>query len=422
MTTTSTPRIFANRSFVLASSSSFISMLGDQLTLIGLPWLMLSLTNSPTAVGTMFALLGLPRTLFMIVGGALSDKFNPRILLSVTRSCSLALLAVLAGILWTGAVRPEHLYVLAALLGLASALGMPAASSILPRILPSEQLGAGNGVMMACGQLSALLGPVLAGTLLYLLGKLGNAHAGYALVFGLDALTFLVSIASLQFLRFAPLAEVAPGTSVLAYVREGWRTLSADRSLLAMIAYIALINLFTTGPVMVGVPLLVRDTLHGDALAYGSFLTTMNVGVLLAMLGSRMLPVLSARRFLPVILTLDFTVGLLMVVFVNVQAQLALQGILLVVGMLAGYIQVTLVTRIQQRVQKRLMGRVMSYVMFAYLGLVPVSASFAGWIVAHASVVLMFELMGGAICAMALLFLANKDMRHFAAAPALATA
>ena len=423
-TQTKTPGIFANRTFVLASMSSFVSMLGDQLTLIGLPWLMLSLTNSPAAVGIMFALIGLPRALFMLVGGALSDKFNPRVLLSVTRFCSVVVLSVLTFMAWTDTLQATQLYVFAAVLGLTSALGMPAGSSILPRILPKEQLGAGNSIVMAGGQLSALLGPVMAGALLYLFSTMNNTNVGYALVFGLDALTFLFALIALQFLHLGTRSDEPPaaGTSVIDYLREGWQVLRADRSLLIFIVYIGLINLFTTGPVMVGVPILVRDTLHGSALAYGSFLATMNIGVLVAMIGSRMVPALSVRNFLPVILSLDFSIGLLMILFVNVQSQYALQAILLVVGMLAGYIQVTLVTRIQKRVEQRYMGRVMSYLMFAYLGLVPLSASFAGWLIGKASVVFMFELMGVAICAMAVLFLANKDMRQLAAAPTAAAA
>lgn len=420
MHTAKQPGIFANRTFVLASLSSFVSLLGDQLTLIGLPWLMLNLSGSPAAVGLMLALIGLPRALFLLVGGALSDKFHPRWLLTATRGGSALLLLVLAYLTWHGAIGASALYGFAALLGLGSALGMPAASSLLPRILRSEQLGAGNGVVMAGGQLSALLGPLLAGALLYLFNRLGDSHSGYALVFALDALTFLFSVAALQFMRLGERSDEGPGaaSSVLAYLREGWQSVRADRSLFSFIVYIALVNLFTTGPVMVGVPILVRQELHGDALAYGAFLSTMNVGVLLTMLGGRMLPALSARRFLPVILGLDFSIGLLMIVFVNVQLQWLAQAILLAVGMLAGYIQVTLITRIQQRVAKRLMGRVMSYVMFAYLGLVPLSASFAGWLIGRSSVVLMFELMGSAICAIALLFLANRDMRRLGEAPA----
>src|SRR4051794_5837214 len=66
------------RDFRLLWVGQSVSMLGDQFYLIALPWLVLQITGSPLALGTVLALASVPRALFMLIGGALVDRFSPR--------------------------------------------------------------------------------------------------------------------------------------------------------------------------------------------------------------------------------------------------------------------------------------------------------------------------------------------------------
>jgi MFS family permease len=419
---TAPPSLFANRSFSLLALSSFVSLLGDQLSLIALPWLVLSLSGDAAAVGLMLALIGAPRAVFLLIGGAQADRRPPQQVLTLTRSVSLILMLVLALLTWASMATIPVLYLFATALGLSSALGMPAGTSLMPRLLPKEQLAAGNGVVMAGAQLSALLGPVAAGLILSVFERSAGGNTGFALVFALDALTFAVSLTALQFMRLSERSN-APviDASILAYLSAGWCHLRTDRSLMMFVLYIGLINLFTIGPVMVGVPVLVKTELGGGVWEYGAFLSVMNFGVLVAMLLGGRLPALPARLFTRTVLVCDAVMGALMYVFVNVTAALAHQGILFAVGLLAGYIQVSLITRIQRRTAGPFQGRVMSYVMFAYLGLVPVSASLAGFLMTRMSVRAMFELMGFLIVVVAITFMLNRHMPRIAEEPVPST-
>src|SRR5258708_16160356 len=65
------------RNFRLLWIGEGISLLGDQFYMIALPWLVLQLTGSALALGTVMALAGIPRALFMLVGGAFVDRFPP---------------------------------------------------------------------------------------------------------------------------------------------------------------------------------------------------------------------------------------------------------------------------------------------------------------------------------------------------------
>jgi MFS family permease len=66
------------RWFWLASA---VSMFGDQLSFIALPWLVLKLSGDATAVGSVIALAAVPRALFMLIGGVFSDRLSPRLVL-----------------------------------------------------------------------------------------------------------------------------------------------------------------------------------------------------------------------------------------------------------------------------------------------------------------------------------------------------
>lgn len=57
---------------------SGISLLGDQFYLVALPWLVLQLTGSTVALGTVLMTTAVPRAALMLVGGAVIDRFSAR--------------------------------------------------------------------------------------------------------------------------------------------------------------------------------------------------------------------------------------------------------------------------------------------------------------------------------------------------------
>jgi MFS family permease len=69
------------RDFRLVWFGESISLLGDQFYFVALSWLVLQLTGSGLALGSILAVAGLPRAIFMLIGGALTDRFSPRLLM-----------------------------------------------------------------------------------------------------------------------------------------------------------------------------------------------------------------------------------------------------------------------------------------------------------------------------------------------------
>lgn len=71
-------------------------MLGDAFSMVALPWLVIQLTDSAFTLGTVMAAAAIPRALFILVGGALADRFSPRRVILDTKIVYMILVAALA--------------------------------------------------------------------------------------------------------------------------------------------------------------------------------------------------------------------------------------------------------------------------------------------------------------------------------------
>lgn len=93
------------RNFRLLWIGEGISLLGDQFYMIALPWLVLSLTGNALAVGTVMAMAGISRALFLLVGGALTDRFTPRKLMINSNLARMVLTGLLAALVATNLIQ-----------------------------------------------------------------------------------------------------------------------------------------------------------------------------------------------------------------------------------------------------------------------------------------------------------------------------
>src|SRR5215216_893365 len=140
------------RNFRLLWIGEGISLLGDQFYMIALPWLVLQLTGSALALGTVMALAGIPRALFVLVGGAFVDRFSPRSVMIASNFARLVLVVLLSALVLTNNVRIEMLYAFALAFGLADSFYFPGQSAIIPQLLPEDQLQAGNTFVQGTAQ------------------------------------------------------------------------------------------------------------------------------------------------------------------------------------------------------------------------------------------------------------------------------
>lgn len=369
------------RNFRLLWIGEGISLLGDQFYLIALPWLVLSLTGDALAVGTVLATAGIPRALFMLVGGALTDRFTPRRLMINSNLARMGLTGLLAAMVLTDLVQLWMLYAFALLFGLADAFFFPAQTSIVPKLVGRDQLQAGNAMIQGTAQLSLFAGPVLAGTLISWLDA-GATHSmsGIAVAFALDSLSFLASILMLSQMRIENVdtsSETAEG-GVLASIREGLVYVWNDATLKMVFGLMVGINLLVAGPVSVGIPVLARLRFAEGAAAFGLIMSAYGGGSLAGIVLAGILPKPSSRRMGPVLLSVMSLLGIGLAA-IGMTSMLSVAAVAsLIMGAANGYNMILLITWMQGRVSAAMTGRIMSLMMFAAIGLNPVSTALAG--------------------------------------------
>lgn len=402
-----------------------ISMLGDQLTIIALPWLVLKLTGDTLALGLVIALMSIPRAVFILIGGALVDRYSPKRVLMLSKYANAVLLALLTLLVLNqhGAmsmalsdslsltiVMTPHLtlmliYALAFGLGLAQAFGIPSGTSIMPQAIAPEHLQAANGVLMGLRQLSMLVGPLIAAGLLATAGDGGGVVAdarGLALAFGIDCASFLLSAWTLSKVSMLK-QQTAETQSVLRSVGEGLRMVWNDVPLRLCFIYWGTVSLFIGGSMQVAIPVLASD-LHG-ASTLGLLMGANGAGMLLGMAaaataGAR----LRFASFGTTILLVDALVGLLVMPMGAVHAAWQAAALMLAIGLLSGFMQISVFTWIQRRVPPQMMGRAMSIFMFIFMGLAPLSAGATGWLLTTITLSQLF--VGGGIILVAFAALA----------------
>ena len=393
-----------------------ISMLGDQLTMIALPWLVLKLTADALALGLVIALMAIPRAVFILIGGAIVDRYSPKRVLMLTKYASALLLGLLTllmlanqpgaslalngNVAVTLALSPHAMlsviYLLAFCLGLAQAFGIPSGTSIMPRAIATEHLQAANGMLMGLRQLTMLLGPLLAAGLLAIGGDSNN---GLAFAFGFDCLSFLVSAWTLAKVTLRDLPPRPPESqSVLGSVGAGLKMVWNDMSLRMCFIYWGAVTLLIGGSMQVALPLLASQRLHG-ASTLGLLMAAHGAGTLIGMAGAaKGGKLLNMISFGTLILLVDAVAGLLLIPMGAVQATWQGMALLATLGLLTGFVQIAVFTWLQRRVPPHMMGRAMSIFMFIFMGLAPLSAAGAGYLLTILSLQQMF--IGGGIVLM----------------------
>jgi MFS family permease len=154
------------RAFWRLWSSSTLSNLADGILKVALPLVAVTLTDSPTLVaGVAFAVL-LPWLLFALPAGALADRVDRRAAMLVANAARASALAVLVATVLLGQESIWALYAVALFVATAEVVYDTCAQSILPQVVPREQLSRANGRLQAA-ELTAneFVGPPLGGVL-----------------------------------------------------------------------------------------------------------------------------------------------------------------------------------------------------------------------------------------------------------------
>jgi MFS family permease len=388
MTTLSKPtslNVLKNYNFRLLWIGQATSLLGDEFFMIALPWLVLKLTDDPLALGTILALIGIPRAIFMLVGGAFADKYSPRGIMLISDILRLALTTLLAVMILTGWLQLWTLYVLALLFGTISGFFSPASGAMIPIMVKPEELTISNSIYQGTSFLTNFVGPVLAGGLIAMFAHSKTAQSsaemiGIAAAIIVDAFTFLISVVTLVLMKWQGITKPQAETSgnILASIKEGIAFLWDDELLRTILILMVATNFLFVGPILVGIPVLADMRLTGGAAAYGTVISAFGGGNLLGILLTGSLIQVLRKHLGALMVAVIACFGLALALMGMVSSTLVACVILLIVGVGNGVLEITVITSIQRKTPKEMLGRVMSLILLANVGLVPISQALSG--------------------------------------------
>ncbi len=368
-----------NRNLRRLVLGQFVSAIGDQFYLIALPWLALQMTGEALTAGTLLAAASLPRTAFMLLGGAVADRHSPKRMLLISNSLQAVLMVCLAGVIAIPNVSLWLLHFLAFWVGLVDAFGLPAFNSMLPGIVAEEELEGGNIYIQGANMASGVIGPALAGILI----SVGGANAppgtdlhGIALAFLANALTFLVGISFFWGIHTGEDAQFAEGSGrpLVASLGQVRKHIGADFQLRNIFFLLLVLGLFLTGAIRVGFPMLAGSQVSGGSVRrFGNMTSAFGAGLLLGMMGLRALPKPPKSLSGLVMIGLFGLVPTGLILLALAPPLGASLGIIFAMGAAFGYVFVYLVSWLQRRTPEDMLGRVMAVVLFSSIGLSPVS-------------------------------------------------
>ncbi|MBM7131103.1 MFS transporter [Dyella mobilis] len=387
--------ILRHSGFMRLLAGSSATLLGDQFTMIAIPWLVLHLTHDSMVLGTVMACVGFPRVALLLVAGVLVDRYSPRAALMASSLIGAIVLSVFGTLVLAHAMTVHWMYVFAAVMGVVGSFTIPARMSMLPRLVEPAQLQAANSMMMAASQGSILIGPILA-------GLLSATQKGLGVAFLVDGVCFLIAAVTVP--RVPAHTASEPGTEVrlLTSVFDGIKWLCSDRTLRTLTCYWAMAALIASGPVQVGLPILVQQQLGMGSAVFGVLISVNGFGQLagVALSGLRLLKAIPLGI---AVCMIDLIAGLAMF-GMGVNHLLAVSvALMLTLGMGMGFVQVSLYTWIQNRIPKQMLGRIVSILTLIMTGVSPLSALLTGVLTHYISMPQLFVIGGGLLSSLALL-------------------
>jgi Major Facilitator Superfamily len=363
----------AYREFRLLTWATLVSVLGDGLMRVALPLQVLAITaNDPLAIGMVGFAWTLGHVVSLPVGGLVSDRSERRTVMIVSDVVRAAAIGTIGALGALGVLRLWHVVALGAVFGFANGFFNPASRSLVPDLLPDDQLPRGNALLSFARPLQLwIMGPLLAGAIV--------ALASPAVALLVDATSFVGSALLLTRLTRRP---AAAGTSQrpLEDLREGIRFVRTNRWTTLWFVTAGFSTLAFHGPFDVLVPTMLKVDLGLSEARAGWWIAAIfaggGAGALLvsAVVAQRDLP----RRFMAVLYGAEALTLIGMATFA------AISG--LWQALLAGFVifgatvlsQIIIETTLQREVPRALLGRVISLEWFMAIGLAPVSFAVAG--------------------------------------------
>jgi len=360
-----------HRNYRLFFFGQLTSVAGTWMQNIALAWLVVQL--APHSRGLAVGLLSVcrfgPFTLFGLLAGVVTDRFDNRRTVIVTQSVQMAFSALLAAVALLGQAQLWEVYAIAALSGTAVVFDAPSRQNLTFQMVGKEELPNAVALNSSLFNLARIFGPALAGVLI--------AVAGAGVCFAVNAVSFLAVIVALLAMRTSELFPLADrgrptlfrGTGEsFSFVR---RTRSVGVILAMMVVFSSICFNFN-----IILPLLAKDTLAAGPRTFGIISAAFGAG---ALVGALSAATLASARWRSMLLG-AFGFGVCELLIAPATSTLAVSALLFVCGVFFTSYTANSNAAIQLASPDRIRGRVLSLYYYAWNGLAPLGAVLVGWL------------------------------------------
>lgn len=378
--------------------AQFVSNIGGWMQAVAQGWLVYRLTDSPFLLGFVGFAASAPSIVLMLPGGVLADQLDRRRVIAASQWAQAGSAMALAISIHLGTITVWQILAAAVVVGIAQSFSAPAYQAMILDLL-SDRARLPNAVAMNSLQfnLSRAIGPLLA--------SLALSAWGTFWCFFLNAVSFVPLIFVLSRVTRRQQEHAGP-RGILENLREGFRYVRGDRTVLLLLGAAAAGSLFGY-PYLQLMPVLARTLFANDAAGNGYLIGAVGAGALLAALALSMATP-ARHRMLAIIIAAVIAFGTCLVA-VGFAAPVPVVMALLVIsgaGMVASLALCN--TMIQQRVPDGMRGRVMSMYTFSFFAVIPFGNLMAGLLAEHRGIRFAFTTLGAALIVTGALLIAGR--------------
>lgn len=380
-------RVLRRRQFLLVITGEFVSMVGDTIYTVALAWLVLT-RSGPQVLALTMVFLGVPRGLLLLVGGAWTDRFSARLVMCCSHAARAVLVLGLTLIAAADAVKPWHFFAIAAMFGVADAFFWPASKTIIPSLVPRDELIQANAVNSMAEQATVLAGPAIGGLVVSLWGSV----PALAVNSGTFAFAAVTVWAAPRAARSGEPRERITLRNTFLEVRQGLAYAKAKAGVRVILVIITASALAYSGLFGVGLPALAA-TFPQKSLALGLMISAWGLGQFAGAASASVtgLP----KRWGLLIIGMAFTEGITFAVMGFLPSLWIVIPLFAVLGFGVAYSSdVALPTWIQATTPEHMLGRVNSVIDIPRIIFEPVSMIV---IAALAAVDIRLALVGAAV-------------------------
>ncbi|MGS4995766.1 MFS transporter [Bacillus cereus] len=358
--------LLKNTNFLFLWAATLFSSFALAFFTFSQTWYIAKTLNLEASLGVVFVALSVPRLIFMIIGGAVADKFPKKNIMFYSNIIRAILVATILTWFIVGDVTLYTFALFALFFGLADAFFWSADGSILPELVEKSRLTQANSLTQMTNQASVILGPVLGGILI----KFTN----YETIFSITILLLIVAAILVQKIQFTMPEQKDTDKGMFTSIKEGILYVKESPFLSTFLICSAFLNLFLIGPMQVGFPLFVKNVLHGDSLQFSYLEASVGGGMAIGAVIVGLKNINRRRGLFCIIMMLLSGVFFLAINFSTVLWQALLAGMFY--GITIAMAIVPLMAMIQSTVKEEMMGRVMSLLMLSSMGFIPLSYAF----------------------------------------------